>query len=84
MIHELEGKGTQIVFFEMPVNEKLQNLKKFAQARDVMQREFPRNTYMYMPTDTTKYLTTDGEHLSFDEQQTFSHFFSQALKLLQL
>ena len=84
LIHELEGKGTQIVFFEMPVNEKVLNLKKFAQARDVMQREFPRNTYMYMPTDTTKYLTTDGEHLSFDEQQRFSHFFSQALKLLQL
>lgn len=84
LIHEIEGKGTQIVFFEMPVNEKLLNLKKFTQARDVMQKEFPRNTYMYIPTDTTKYLTTDGEHLSLDEQQRFSHFFSKALKQIQL
>lgn len=84
LIHNLEGNGTQIVFFEMPVNEKLLNLKKFTQARDVMQKEFPRNTYMYIPTDTTKYLTTDGEHLSLDEQQRFSHFFSKALKQIQL
>ena len=84
LINELEGEGTQILFFEMPVNEKLLDLKKFTQARVVMQKEFPRNTYMYMPTDTTKYLTTDGEHLSFDEQQRFSHFFSKALKQMQL
>lgn len=84
LINELEGKGTQIIFFEMPVNEKLLHLKKFEKTRVVMQREFPRDIYMYMPTDTTKYLTTDGEHLSFDEQQRFSHFFSKALKQIKL
>lgn len=84
LINELERKGTQIIFFEMPINEKLLHLKRFAQTRDVMKKEFPKNLYTYMPTDTTKYLTTDGEHLSFDEQQRFSHFFSKALKQLKL
>ena len=84
LLHELERQGTQIVFFEMPVNEKLFHLRRFTQTRNILQREFPNNTYTYLPADTTKYLTSDGEHLSYDEQQRFSHYFSNALKQLKL
>ena len=80
LISKLEGKGTQFVFFEMPVNEELLHLKRYEQIREIMQREFPANKYVYLPSDTTKYLTTDGEHLDFDGQQRFSHYFSKILK----
>lgn len=84
LIFELEEKGTQFVFFEMPVNERLLHLKKYEQIRGIMQKEFPSNKYTYLPADTSKYLTTDGEHLDFDGQQRYSHYFRTILKDIKL
>lgn len=80
LIAELEGKGTRFVFFEMPVNEKLLHLKKSNQMRAFVKKEFPASKYLYLPSDTSKYLTTDGEHLDFEGQQRFSHYFRKVLK----
>lgn len=79
LIVELEEKGSRFVFFEMPVNERLLHLKGYEQIREIMQKEFPANKYTYLPSDTSKYLTTDGEHLDFDGQQRFSHYFRRLL-----
>lgn len=80
LIIELEGKGSQFIFFEMPVNERLLHLKRYEQIREIMRKEFPADRYTYLPSDTTHYLTTDGEHLDYDGQQRFSHYFKKILK----
>ena len=79
MMDSLEGKGVKFVFFEMPVNERIYQLRKFEQTRKALYQVFPNNKYRYLPSDTTHYLTTDGEHLSFEEQQVFSHYFKNLL-----
>ena len=80
LIKELEEKGCQFIFFEMPVNERLLHLRSFEQTREIAQREFPTNKYIYLPSDTVKYLTTDGIHLDYEGKQRFSHFFKMNLK----
>ena len=80
LITELEEKGTQFIFFEMPVNEKLLHLKRYEQIREIMQKEFPADRYTYLPSDTAHYLTTDGEHLDYDGQQRYSHYFKKKLE----
>ena len=75
LIDSLEEKGVKVVFFEMPVNENISHLSKFEQTRKKVSEVFPKDKYCYLPSDTTHYLTTDGEHLSFEEQQRYSHFF---------
>lgn len=79
LMDSLEGKGVKFVFFEMPVNEQIYHLRKFAQTREKLAQEFPKANYRYLPSDTTHYTTTDGEHLNFEEQQVFSHFFKKEL-----
>jgi hypothetical protein len=80
LIAGLESKGTRFVFFEMPVNERLLHLKKNDQMRAFVKKEFPTSKYLYLPSDTFKYLTTDGEHLDFEGQQRFSHYFRKVLE----
>ena len=79
LINELEGKGTQFIFFEMPVNERILHLNSFEQTKEIVQREFPTDKYIYLPSDTANYLTTDGQHLDFEGQQRFSHYFKKNL-----
>ena len=75
LISELEVKGTKFVFFEMPVNYKLTHLKMYDQIREAVKKDFPEGKYEYLPSDTSKYLTTDGQHLDFEGQQHYTHFF---------
>lgn len=79
LINAIESEGTQFIFFEMPVNEQLLHLKLYDQTRAVLQREFPKDKYCYLPSDTAKYLTTDGIHLDFDGAQRYSHYFREKL-----
>lgn len=79
LMDSLEGKGVKFVFFEMPVNEQIYHLRKFAKTRERLAQKFPKDQYRYLPSDTMHYTTTDGEHLSFEEQQVFSHFFKEEL-----
>ena len=80
LINNLESKGTRFIFFQMPVNERLLRLKSFEQTREALQREFPVDQYVYMPSDTASYLTTDGVHLDYEGQKRFSHYFKENLE----
>lgn len=75
---EMEKKGTKFVFFEMPVNYQLTHLKMYDQIREAVREYFPEGKYDYLPSDTSKYLTTDGQHLDFEGQQRYTHFFKKA------
>lgn len=78
LISELEAKGTKFVFFEMPVNHRLTHLKMYDQIREVVRKDFPERKYDYLPSDTSKYMTTDGQHLDFEGQLRYTHFFKEA------
>lgn len=76
----LEAKGVRFVFFEMPVNPRLLHLRSYDQTRAIVRRAFPPEKYLYLPADTTQYLTTDGEHLDFEGQQRFSAYIRRQLE----
>ena len=78
LINELETKGTKFVFFEMPVNYKLTHLNIYNQVREAVRKDFPESTYDYLPSDTSKYMTTDGQHLDLEGQKKYTHFFKKA------
>ena len=78
LINELEAKGTKFVFFEMPINYRLTHLKEDDQIRKAVRKNFPEGTYDYLPSDTSKYMTTDGHHLDFEGQKKYTKFFKQA------
>ena len=80
LIRKLEEKGTKFVFFEMPINYRLTHLKTLDQIRETVRKEFPEDTYDYLPSDTSKYMTTDGQHLDFEGQKKYTHFFKQAIE----
>lgn len=80
LVRELEKRGTKIILFEMPLNEKLKHVASNEQTRQVIARLFPRDKYVYLPNDTTRYLTNDGEHLEPDGQRRYSHYLKQQLQ----
>ncbi|MBP3774831.1 MAG: hypothetical protein ILA34_05735 [Bacteroidaceae bacterium] len=79
LMEDLETRGVQFIFFEMPVNDRLYHLKRYEQTRNILKAAFPQDKYLFLPSDTTKYLTTDGEHLDYMGQQVFSHYFKELL-----
>lgn len=80
LVSELEAKGTKFVFFEMPINYRLTHMKSLDQIREVVRKDYPEGTYDYLPSDTSKYMTTDGQHLDLEGQKKYTHFFKQATK----
>ena len=80
LVSELEAKGTKFVFFEMPINYRLTHMKSLDQIREVVRKDYPEDTYDYLPSDTSKYMTTDGQHLDLEGQKKYTHFFKQATK----
>ena len=80
LVSELEAKGTKFVFFEMPINYRLTHMKSLDQIREVVRKDYPEGTYDYLPSDTSKYMTTDGQHLDLEGQKKYTHFFKQVTK----
>lgn len=78
LISELEAKGTKFVFFEMPINYRLTHLKSLDQIREFVRKDFPEDTYDYLTSDTSKYMTTDGQHLDLEGQKKYTQFFRKA------
>ena len=79
LIKRLEDRGATIVFFEMPVNERILHLKSNNQTREVLKQEFPPIHYKYLGQDTAVYLTNDGIHMNEDEAIRYSHFLKQII-----
>ena len=80
LTNELEAKGTKFVFFEMPINYRLTHIKSLDQIREVVRKDYPEDKYDYLPSDTSKYMTTDGQHLDLEGQKKYTHFFKQVTK----
>ena len=82
LVNLLEKRGATIVFFEMPLNKRLIHAESNNQTRQAIRRSFPDSHYVFIPTDTSTYITSDGEHLDREGQRRYSHFFKEHLKNL--
>lgn len=73
LITYFENKGTKILFFEMPIYEKLANSIKAKEQRAIIKSNF-NNKWLDLPNNK-HYKTTDGIHLMYKSAYTFSHKF---------
>jgi hypothetical protein len=72
----LENRGTEVIFFEMPVNEKLARLPMPCKIRETFNSTFPPEKYKYIQLpDYKDYRTRDGEHLSPEEALLYTCYF---------
>jgi hypothetical protein len=76
----LEAKGVEVVFFEMPVNEKLCKLPVSECVRRVFYENFSPTKYAYIvQPGCADYHTTDGVHLSPIEAVRYETYFKSAV-----
>lgn len=77
------SQGSQIVFFQMPVDEVLCQGAKMHYIRQRVETICPPGTYTYLPTpDCGAYRTTDGLHLTDASALRFSQQLAQQLNQL--
>jgi len=67
LVDRLAAAGSQVVFFEMPIDPTLQHLAEPAAVRKAMVEHFPRDKYRWLDFDPRAYLTSDGIHLVPEE-----------------
>lgn len=79
----LEKKNTNIIFFEMPVNQNLTYLSKATTIRNSFYRNFPKSKYKYIKLpDTIKFVTGDGVHLTVEESLIYTSYLKKNMKNL--
>lgn len=61
-VAELEQHGTQVVFFEMPIDTRLMEMPLAEASRALISKHFPGKAYV-QPDMARGYITTDGLHL---------------------
>ena len=77
----LQKRGVNIVFFEMPVNSVLRNLQKPSIIRSSFYQNFSPAAYTYIPIpDSLKFETTDGIHLNKDDAFIYTSYFKSKIK----
>lgn len=80
LVSQLENRGVNIVFFEIPVNSKLNNLPRAKTIRSAFYSSFPSSIYNYISIpDSCKFETTDGLHLNEDEALRYTMYLKSKL-----
>ncbi len=73
---KIENNQTNIVFFEMPVDNKLKNLPQAKTIRKTFMKFFPSSQYNYLILPGSyEYETTDGVHLTKEEALRYTIYF---------
>jgi hypothetical protein len=80
-VNELEKRGSKVIFFEMPLNEKLYTLVTPVMIREYFYKTFPFEKYNYIKiSDYNGYVTRDGIHLEPEEALRYTLYFKSQLK----
>ena len=83
-VSELQGKGVNIVFFEMPVNKALINLPGASIIKSTFFSDFPQTKYTYiLVPDSVTYVTGDGLHLNSESAMAYTHYLKTKIDLLK-
>ena len=73
LIQYFKNKGTQIVFFEMPIDSELARSPKAQERREIIKNSFHHS---WLPlADYKAYVTTDGHHLTFKSAYNYTKVF---------
>ncbi|MVM39696.1 hypothetical protein GO730_22300 [Spirosoma sp. HMF3257] len=80
-IRKLLGKGTQVVFFEMPTDSRVRKAKANARLRELVCSTFPAPAFQHIRFPSEIYQTTDGVHLPLNEGARYSQYIYQQLKV---
>ena len=74
-------KGTQVIFFELPVNENLCDLPKAGIIREYFYKTFQSEKYHYISYAACKgNKTRDGEYLGPEEAIMYTQYYKSQLK----
>ena len=71
-IRALRSKGTRIVFFEIPMDPRLQNTAYYCRIRELIKLRFPASDYEFVDFPVDSYQTTDGVHLPRQESLRYT------------
>jgi hypothetical protein len=72
----LKKNNVRVVFFEMPVNEKLRNSPGVKRMKEALKSAFPPGEYLYIPdADGLDLKTVDGKHLDKVSADIYSGYF---------
>ncbi|AKF24358.1 hypothetical protein YH65_02315 [Sulfurovum lithotrophicum] len=82
LIHYFEKQGTQIVFFEMPIDPELANTPQAQKRRAIIKSIF-KDPWLPLP-DYTQYVTADGHHLTHKSAYNYTKDFLNAIQNLYL
>ena len=77
-------QGVKIVFYEMPIDEKLKETKRYLNIKRAFQKEFPSTEYNYILTPQSfVFKSKDGIHLTGSGIKSYSSFFkNEAQKII--
>ncbi|MGG9972096.1 hypothetical protein ACQ33O_09915 [Ferruginibacter sp. SUN002] len=80
-INALVKSGSDVVFFEMPIDERLSSLPYQLIVRKLFKEYFPENQYNYIPLPTgSAFETSDGIHLTKASSQQYTHYMKDWLR----
>jgi hypothetical protein len=72
----LEQRGTRVVLFEMPVNQRLIHMANPTLTRTRYLEWFPVARYRHIPLpDSLDYVTTDGIHMNREDAYRYTRYF---------
>lgn len=84
-VSDLKIKGSNVIFFEMPVNPDLIELPLSKFIRNKFFEHFPSNQYNYIKSpDCSNYVTTDGVHLNDREAIVYTSYFKAETNIYSL
>lgn len=76
----LEQRNVQVIFYEMPVDQRLCHTPRVKAIRRAFQQHFPPSVYFYVyPPTCAGYHTTDGLHLDGPSATRYTNFLQHQL-----
>ncbi|WP_027303054.1 hypothetical protein [Rudanella lutea] len=73
-------QGVRVVFFEIPMDPRLQAMPIQGQVRQLVRRYFPSPDYAHLALPEGAYQTTDGVHLTYGESNRFTGYLRQQIQ----
>jgi hypothetical protein len=84
LIEGFQKDHIKVVFFEVPVNDELQNTASMVEVRNCYYTYFPKNEFCYLPMPVeNNYTFSDGVHLSPQSALKYSIYLKNELHNLE-
>ncbi len=84
-VHEIESRGSNVIFFEMPINYRLENLPMTKITRETFFKNFDTMRYRCITLPKMmSFETTDGIHLGGSEALKYTVYFKNKLESIAI